>query len=72
MEQQIFTYTQPIEIKISVSEKMSAKGTSQPEIDITITRKLEHKDEVYKIIEADINHAIEKVKSTIKALKELD
>ena len=62
---QFIEYTQPYEIKTKVSDKLNAKGESQPEIEITISRKLGSNEQVYTIIDTDIQNLKKKVKETM-------
>ena len=62
-------YDQPIETKVHIGNKTNAKGELQPEIEITITRKLKDKEDIYKIITDDVEEAVKKVKENLEKLK---
>ena len=62
-------WLQPIETDVKVENKINAKGESQPELSIKISRKLENKEEVFQIITKDIEEAVKKVKEEMEKLK---
>ena len=64
-------FVQPYEVEVTVSDKLNAKGNSQPEIKVKISRKLESGAEIVNIIGRDISSAIDKVKSAMKSLSEI-
>lgn len=65
-------FAQPNEVKSKVVEKMNAKGDLQPEIELSIMRRLEKSEDVFKTIDNDLQHLIEKATNGLKALKKLD
>lgn len=62
-------YQQPIETKVKAEIKTNAKGEIQPEVEISISRKLENTKDVFTIISADIEDAVKKVKEALNNLK---
>jgi len=68
-EIQTIIYEQSTETKIHTGIKTTAKGELQPEIEITISRKLKDKEDIYKIITDDIQEAVKKVKENLEKLK---
>ena len=66
---QTIIYQQPIETLVQAENKLTAKGDIQPEIKVSISRKLEDKTNIYLIISSDINEVVEKVKIALEILK---
>lgn len=68
-EIQTIIYQQNIETDVKVENKINAKGESQPELSIKISRKLENKEDIFQIITKDIEEAVRKVKEEMEKLK---
>jgi len=64
-------YEQPFETKVKITQKQNAKGELQPEVEVSITRKLTDSENIIKLIDADINDISLKVKNALRALQEL-
>ena len=66
---QIIKYQQAYETKVHVVNKLNAKLEQTPEIEITISRKLEDKEDIFTIISNDIDEVVKKVKEALDKLK---
>jgi PP-loop superfamily ATP-utilizing enzyme len=68
---QIVRYAQPYEIKVKIVDKMNAKLETVPEIEVSISRKLEDDTQIIELIGSDIDKLIAKARNAMNKLKEL-
>ena len=66
---QITKYAQSYETKVHVVSKLNAKLEVTPEIEITISRKLEDKEDIFNIVSKDVEEVIKQVKEALDKLK---
>ena len=64
-------FAQPFEYKVEVSDRLNAKGDSQPEVKVQLSRKLENKEDVIVIVENDLKFAVERCRNAMKSMKEI-
>lgn len=66
---QIIKYAQSFETKVHIVNKLNAKLEATPEVEITISRKLEDKEDIFNIVSKDVEEVIKKVKEALERLK---
>jgi hypothetical protein len=69
--EQRIVYAQPYETDVKIETKLNAKGEEQPEVRVSISRKLEDDTQIIELIGSDIDKLIAKARNAMNKLKEL-